>query len=210
MPANKAKITTIFLDIGGVLLHLNIEPLLDELSRVSGLSPEELWRDRGNSAYHAFERGEITFEEYHDRVFRSPAGGHLLPLERFKELWLGVPGRPTPVVDLLPTLRRQAQVFLLTNTNEVHFSRLYSDYDFMGRVDGVIASHLVGYRKPAREIYEFALRKAGCATGNALFVDDFKENVATAQAMGIQAHHYRDDIDALQTFLRENGLHLPV
>ncbi len=208
MTAPKTEITTIFLDIGGVLLHLNIEPLLDELSRVSGLSAEELWRDRGNSAYHAFERGEITFEEYHDRVFHSPTGGHLLPLERFKELWLGVPGRPTPVVDLLPTLRRQARVFLLTNTNEVHFPRLYSDYDFMERVDGVIASHLVGHRKPEREIYELALRKAGCAAGNALFVDDFKENVAAAQVMGIAAHHYRD-VDVLRTFLRENGLHLP-
>ncbi len=208
MPADKAEITTIFLDIGGVLLYLNIESLLDELSRVSGFSPAQLWQDRDNSAYHAFERGELTFEEYHDRVFQSPAGGHLLPLERFKELWLGVPGRPTPVVDLLPTLRRQAKVFLLTNTNEVHFPRLYSDYGFMEQVDGVIASHLVGHRKPAREIYELALRKAGCTAGNALFVDDFKENVAAAQAMGIAAHHYRDDIDALRTFLRENGLHL--
>ncbi len=209
MPANKPEITTVFLDIGGVLLHLNLEPLLDEFSRVTGLSPGQLWQDRDNSAYHALERGEITFEEYHGRVLHSPAGGHLLPLERFKELWLGVPGRPTPVVDLLPALRRQVRVFLLTNTNEVHYPRLYSDYNFMAQVDGVIASHLVGHRKPAREIYELALRKAGCAAGNALFVDDFKENVAGAQALGIQAHHYREDIDALRTFLRENGLHLP-
>ncbi|MCH8836837.1 MAG: HAD family phosphatase [Candidatus Marinimicrobia bacterium] len=209
MPANKAEITTIFLDIGGVLLELNLEPLLAEITRATGLSPRELWGGQNHNAYHALERGEIGFEEYYRQVFGPAGSGRQLPLEDFKELWLAVLGRPTPVLDLLPTLLRQAKVFLLSNSNEVHFSRLYSDHDFMEQVDGVIGSHLVGHRKPEREIFELALRKAGVRPEQALFVDDFVENVAAAQAMGIRAHHYRDDIDALRIFLRKYGLHLP-
>ncbi len=202
------KITTILLDIGGVLIHLNVKPLLDELSRATGLSPTELLEDRNNSAYYAFERGEITFTEYHDQVSRRSAGDDLLPMERFRELWMGVMGAPTPLAGLLPALRRQAKVFLLTNTNELHFPRLYSNYDFMEQVDGVIASHLVGCRKPEREIYELALQTAGAQPEQTLFIDDAPRNIAAARDIGLAAHRFTG-MEELHAFFRENGFRLP-
>ncbi len=202
------QVTTILLDVGGVLIHLNVEPLLVELSRATGLSPAELLEDRNNTAYHAFERGEITFDEYYDQAFRRPDGGHVISFERFRELWQGVLGKPTPLVGLLTALRRQAKVFLLTNTNEVHFPRLYSDYDFMERVDGAIASHLVGCRKPEREIYELALQRASARPEETLFIDDAPLNIAAAGEMGIAAHRFTG-MKELHAFLRENGFRLP-
>ena len=49
-------------------------------------------------------------------------------------------------------------------------------------------SHLIGLRKPGKDIYEFVLREENLKTGETFFIDDTKENTEAAINMGIRSH----------------------
>jgi len=59
--------------------------------------------------------------------------------------------------------------------------------------------------KPDPEIYRRLLDRTGLAAGDCLFIDDSPKNVAGAQAVGMQAHHFTDPA-ALRADLLARGL----
>jgi putative hydrolase of the HAD superfamily len=60
--------------------------------------------------------------------------------------------------------------------------------DLAALVDGVVASAVVGFDKPAPQLFEAALELAGCDAADALHVGDSPAaDVAGAQAAGIRA-----------------------
>jgi len=156
-------------------------------------------------ALHVLERGQITLREYHAAVFKDPGDHNTLPYSHFERIWLGVLKEETPVTGLLPALKKQAAVWLLSNSNHAHMDYVRAHYPFMALADGVISSHEVGCRKPDREIYQLALGRADIPAGQALFIDDKPENVAAARELGIRAHQYTD-LPGLVGFLGEHGL----
>jgi len=63
--------------------------------------------------------------------------------------------------------------------------------------DCMIISAEVGVMKPKAEIYLLALEQLGVSPAEAIFVDDFIKNVEGAQAVGMNAIHFRDPESAL-------------
>lgn len=63
--------------------------------------------------------------------------------------------------------------------------------------DEVVLSFEVGHRKPNREIFEIAARRAGTRPEENVFVDDLAANCAGARAAGWQAIHFTDTTDAI-------------
>ncbi len=55
----------------------------------------------------------------------------------------------------------------------------------------------VGLHKPQPEIYELACRRLGVAPGEAVFVDDLRENCAGAEAVGMTAILHRDSAQTI-------------
>jgi len=67
-----------------------------------------------------------------------------------------------------------------------------------GVVDVLIYSGEVGLAKPDPRIYQLALERLPAAAPEAVFVDDFIENIRAAQALGMQAVHFRTALQARQ------------
>ncbi|UCH62228.1 MAG: HAD family phosphatase [Fidelibacterota bacterium] len=201
-------ITTIFFDIGGVLVEVNERGGMDEIVRLTGLAPEWLGSRMAGENLYALERGEVTLRDYHAAAFKDAGANPPITYDRFEQFWTELLLEPTSVADILPALRRQAAVWFLTNTNQVHMDYLKENYRFMAQADGVISSHQVGHRKPDREIFRLALRRADVPAEQALFVDDKVDNVAAARELGIAAHQYVD-LPGLVGFLGEHGLEAP-
>lgn len=59
--------------------------------------------------------------------------------------------------------------------------------------DTLVVSCDVGCAKPGPEIYRLTLERLGVAPAEALFVDDRAENIAAAQALGLQTLHFTGD-----------------
>jgi len=107
----------------------------------------------------------------------------------------------------LNTLKSKFEMMLMiTNINDIHFRYLTNEMrHIFTPFDNIIASHLVGLRKPEREIYELAkalLEKKGInPQTEAIFVDDVLDNIMAARRAGI-GHTY--------WFRPENGVELNV
>ncbi len=198
-------ITTIFFDIGRVLVEFNERGWLVDIVRLTGLVPEWLGSRMACENLYALERGEITLRDYHAAAFKDAGANPPITYDRFEQFWTGLLMEPTPVADLLPALRKQARVWFLSNSNQVHMDYLRENYSFMALAEGVISSHEVGHRKPDKEIFRLALLRAGAEAGQALFIDDKFENVAAARELGINAHQYAG-LPGLVGFLGEHGL----
>jgi len=73
------------------------------------------------------------------------------------------------------------------------------------RLSGVVASGLEGVMKPDPAIFRLCCERFGLEPADFLFVDDSARNVAAAQALGFDTHHFTDPA-ALQPALESRGL----
>ena len=62
----------------------------------------------------------------------------------------------------------------------------------------VVGSGDVGIMKPDPQIFQIALERLDVAAEEAVFVDDFIENVQGARALGIHAVHFQGREQAIQ------------
>jgi putative hydrolase of the HAD superfamily len=102
------------------------------------------------------------------------------------------------------------RLFLLSNTNEIHIAHVMEkmgevDYSrFRESFEGFYLSHELQLRKPEKAVFEFVLGKHGLRTGETLFIDDTRENIEAARALGLQTWHLQvgiEDISQLKTRL---------
>jgi putative hydrolase of the HAD superfamily len=113
------------------------------------------------------------------------------------------------VCDLVPLLKQSHRLLLLSNTNEMHFRWIKSQFAWtLGFFDHLIASHEVRMRKPDPALYRHAHELAACAPGEVLFIDDLPANIAAGREQGWHTIHYTPMTD-LPTELTKLGVAIP-
>jgi putative hydrolase of the HAD superfamily len=100
---------------------------------------------------------------------------------------------PLRRLQLLQQLRNYYDLFLLSNTNEVHevaFSEILMKSCGFNSIahffDKVYLSHRVGARKPGAEIFQRILAENELKPEHSLFIDDSPQHIETAKTLGIQ------------------------
>ena len=85
---------------------------------------------------------------------------------------------------------KKFQLILLSNTNEAHINWVQQNIpfyeEFKSYFDVFYLSYEIKLRKPEKRIYEFVLNENNLQPQEVLFVDDTKDNIEVASAMGIQ------------------------
>lgn len=198
-------VKVVFFDLGNVIVRVNIAAAIARIAEefhipeTSVLEPSLLVLER------QFEKGQITIEEHLaavKKIYKFDGHVSIADLER---IWqVGFELNPD-VWRIVQDLRKQASVYLLSNTNALHIRAIRRKYDILDNLDGLVLSYEAGALKPESEIYEYALRKAKISAGEALFIDDLAENVAGAERLGINSHQFTE-ISGLEFYLRANGL----
>ena len=79
------------------------------------------------------------------------------------------------------------------------------DYGFLRHFKDIVVSGQVKMHKPDEEIYAYALERFGLAADEAVFVDDLRENVDTANRLGLHGICFTH-ADALKDELQALGL----
>ncbi|MFF0032201.1 HAD family hydrolase [Streptomyces avermitilis] len=98
------------------------------------------------------------------------------------------------VVSLLRRARTRVPLVLVTNAT----LQLEADLASLGLsdlADHVVSSARVGLVKPDPRIFELAAARAGVRLDRCLFVDDTRENVDAAAALGLRAVHFHEAPD---------------
>ena len=183
-------------DLDGVIRFYDMSEV-EQLERAAGLPG-------GSTAEIAFAPetdlplmlGRIGKEQWVESIARGLADR--VPWERGHAIGTALAeakfSADAAVVDLLRRARVHLHVALVTNATPW----LDDDLALLGIADlahDVVSSALVGIAKPDRRIYEIAVERAGVPAERCLFVDDRKENVDAAVALGMAGVHYRGPDD---------------
>jgi HAD superfamily hydrolase (TIGR01509 family) len=196
----KEGIKNIIFDLGGVLI--NIEPGRSHaaLKRFAGPRNIELQRDAAAAnIFQEYERGVLDSNQFRN-FFRSYVEGEVND-ERIDLAWNAMlMDIPNSRIDLLLELRKQYRIFLLSNTNEIHMTRInhyinavYGLSSFDRIFEQVYLSYEMGTRKPEAAIYERVFSENNLLLEETLFIDDSEENVAGARKAGLLSHHLEAD-----------------
>jgi putative hydrolase of the HAD superfamily len=116
---------------------------------------------------------------------------------------------PQPRVELLKLLRKNYRVYLLSNTNSIHFEHytreFYEKYgiSMIDLFERVFVSHEIGIHKPDAGIYTHVLTNAEINASETLLIDDTIINIEAAALQGIKGIHI-NGMDVTSYF--ENGI----
>ena len=111
-------------------------------------------------------------------------------------------------LDLLIELKSKYRIFLLSNTNRIHweyFSIQLKDFGYAGLhelFEKTYYSHEMGMKKPDIAIFQFVLKDSGLINRETLFLDDNSSNVSAALAAGIPSIRITKELDMLSVFER--------
>ncbi len=81
---------------------------------------------------------------------------------------------------------------ILSNFADDARSLWTDEFPFIHCFDGIIISSEVGLMKPDPKIYQLAVESVNVLPEEALFIDDFIENIKAAQRVGMQTIHFTD------------------
>lgn len=192
----------IYFDVGGVIL--NTDRAYKNISKISGKSMDEI--NKVFEKYAALGKKDakeiledykqelnVTFETYEDFVKI-----HTAAFTTIKETH-----------GLMRKLIKSFPLGLFSNTEPLILETSISS----GKIPDIsyktiLASCYVGYRKPQKEIYLIGQERAGFNARNILLVDDKKENVDAAKALGWQAIQFntrgsKASSDFIENYLNE-------
>jgi putative hydrolase of the HAD superfamily len=188
----------VLLDMGKVLVDFDFANFRRRLPKAE-MTPEELRAAMAAEGLAAnYETGLVCDADFHAELCRRIRVQ--LPWDDFVTAWNSV-FLPEPLVpdEILARLARRASLWIVSNTNRLHFEFIAQRYSFLRHFHGSILSHQVGAAKPEPAIYRKALERAGVQAHQAVFVDDQPGNVEAARALGIDAFPFA----GVEQFTRE-------
>jgi FMN phosphatase YigB (HAD superfamily) len=182
----------IIFDLGRVLVDFDFKKVVRGLKRYTSLSEREIYRFFVSTPlWDAFERGNIAPEEFFKRISRHLALRGL-SFKGFTPIWNRIFVEKPDTVAILRQLRGRYKLALLSNVNPMHWDYIKERHAFMDWFDFLMASCLLGSRKPEKAIYRAVLKKGGVSASRAVFIDDTEGHVLAARALGIRAYHFRN------------------
>ncbi|MEJ2301641.1 MAG: HAD family phosphatase [Anaerolineales bacterium] len=185
-------IRAVIFDFGGVIVRTEDRTSRQQLASRLGMTYEQLSDlifDSDSARRAAL--GEIGTQEHWDairvKLGLSPQELPAVP----REFW-GGDSLDHDLVDYIRSLRPQYKTGLLSNAWDDLRDVLEKGWKIAAAFDAIVISAEVGVAKPDAKIYHIILDRLGVAPAEAVFVDDFSENVAGARAVGMRAIRFQN------------------
>ncbi len=207
------NIKNIIFDYGNVIFSIDFTLTQQAFADLGISNAAEFFGHRKqDNIFNAFEKGEITAEEFRAKI-REKASNPSLTNDQINNAWnkmlLGIAKGNN---DLLVKLKGKYRTFLLSNINAIHYDYIIDylkrEFGFEGNnhlFEKVYYSHLIGKRKPDAEIFEYILEDSNLKPGETLFIDDSPQHLETASKLGIQTFLMTAP-DTIQAFIEREGL----
>lgn len=194
------SIKAVIFDLGGVIVRTEYQAPRQRLAERFGMDYDEIdkivFGGGPNSSAAKASVGEITEEEHWLNVMKllkQPASEY----ERIRDEFFGGDVIDHEILDFLRSIKPKYKVGLISNA----WSGL-RDYIVREKFDDVfdhmVISAEVGVAKPDAKIYHIALEQLQVQADEAVFVDDFIENIEACEELGMEAIHFKNSKSAIQ------------
>jgi putative hydrolase of the HAD superfamily len=163
--------------------------------------------------WHRLETGRIGLDEYFAGVVKRAPDvlGRPIDLDAYRQFTHDMPlGIHWPVVHRIRRLQTEGlKLALLTNNVKEFGSAWRATFPVDELFEVVVDSSEVGVRKPDRRIYLLTCERLAVEPTAAVFIDDNRDNVAAARAVGMDAVQFGEDplavISELDAILERRG-----
>lgn len=199
------NIKNIVFDLGGVLIDLDFDRALKAFRKAGFENIEEqLQSFNREGVFMQYEQGNITSEEFRSAI-RKQARVSLTDRE-IDDMWnLILLNIPHEKLKLILELRGKYMVYLLSNTNQIHWDYTcnhaftYHGFRVKDYFEETFLSFEMHLAKPDKAIFERMLQEANLLPEETFFIDDSEANCKAAEELGIHTHHYRigEDLNKL-------------
>lgn len=199
------NIKNIVFDLGGVLANLDFDRAIKALQDAGFTNvKEQLQTYDKDGFFQQFELGEMTADEFRTAI-REKANVSLTDNE-IDTIWnMILLDIPREKLELILDLRSKYMVYLLSNTNSIHWEHVckhafnYRGFRVNDYFEEIFLSYEMHLAKPDKTIFEKMLQEANLLAEETLFIDDSEANCKAAELVGIHAHHYHigDDLSKI-------------
>lgn len=187
MEAIQASNTWLVFDMGGVLINLNVPACIKRFQGILGDNYSKLGLEgngEGIGMMEKFEKGLVGADEFINYIltYSRPATS---PEDIVKAWNLMLADIPDERIAMLKSLKAAGyRLFLLSNTNSIHWKHICDHYDISGIFEQTFLSFEVHCSKPDPEIFKIVEKETGSTPSDIVYVDDLEDNRKAAQKLG--------------------------
>jgi epoxide hydrolase-like predicted phosphatase len=196
------SIRAMIFDLGGVLVRTEDRSPRTQLATRLGKSYDELSALVFDSpSSHKAMKGEITAAE-HWEVVREALGISKAEIPQVQLEFWGGDSLDEQLVAYLRAMRLHYKTALLSNMWDDIRQVIEEIWIIDDAFDEIVISAEVGLVKPDPRIYRKVLSGLGVKPAEAVFVDDFPDNIEGAHQAGMQTIHFKSPDQTLKDLER--------
>lgn len=208
-----SEIKNIIFDLGGVLLNIDFaitQKAFAELGMEN--ADEKFGKHMQLGFFDQLDRGEISDNEFFEKVLAEMPIG--TKKEDIRRAWNAmILDFPQENFDLLKRLSKNYRLFLMSNTNSIHFpeyqsllQRIFNINSLDDLFEKAYYSFQIGKRKPENEFFELILTENNLKAIETIFIDDTLFNAKASSKNGIKGLHLAENMKLTDFFTNEGFL----
>jgi putative hydrolase of the HAD superfamily len=183
------SIKLITFDLGNVLVKVDHMEFCRRLAVLTPLDSEDVFNYVFNGSLEPeYDTGKITSKEFYENIITQFNVD--VEFETFARWWNSLFSLMPGMEEVVIKLAKNYPLFLLSNTNALHFDYIVNNYPVLKHFTEFVLSYKVGSRKPEQAIYQYLIRRSGMLPEQILFIDDKMPFVTSAREQGIQAWQF--------------------
>ncbi len=201
------NIKVIVFDLGNVLIPFDYKRLVKSMNKIDdGLGDRFAKKYYDNYHVHRqYETWELSNNDFIKILIEWSE--NKIPEEKIKFIYADLFVENKEVTALLPKLKENYKLVLLSNTNFIHQKYGWEKYDFLKYFNKLILSHEVGAIKPDEKIYRAVEAFTNEPSESHIFIDDIVEYIEGAKKCGWDGIQFKshnqlvDDLKAKEIIL---------
>jgi len=203
-------IKNIIFDFGGVIIDIDYWKSINAFIELGFENFDRIYSQAGQSAlFDELDKGLINAEEFRNKLQKLFPRG--VSTKMIDDAWNAILiGIPAHRIQLLEKIRNNYRIFLMSNTNTLHYAEYIKElkekfgYDDLSCLfEKVYLSFELGMRKPDKKIFKLILEENNLNATETLFIDDSEQNLPPAKSFGINTLFLKSGMDVTELF--ENG-----
>ena len=183
-------IKAVIFDFGRVICSFDNAKFIEGISKYTDRSVLELREILSGTSkiWLNYEMGVISSNEFFEKV--AGMGRLKLSKKQFIKIFSDIFIPIETTYDLVRRLKPNYKLGMLSNTSEWHFEYGIKPVDIFNLFDAVTLSYEIKAMKPDKKLYSDILFKLKAKPEESVFIDDLKENIEGAEAVGIKGVQY--------------------
>jgi glucose-1-phosphatase len=207
MKPDLTNIKNIVFDLGKVLLNLDFNASVNAFKEL-GMSTEVITplQAYADPVFYEFEVGRTTpgaFRRRIRQILNNPDATDKQIDDAWCAMLLDIPDHR---VELIKTLGKKFGLYLFSNTNAIHITRMHRKFreaygiEFPSLFTKIFYSHEIHERKPDISAYMKVMEMSGINPVQSLFIDDLEKNVEGASRAGMSSCWLKNGMEVTDLF----------